>query len=88
MQVAAARGEPPAPDKVDHAFGRVLRSLREARGLSQEWLGHESDTGRTFISELERGQKGASLKTLFRLARTLEIEPHKIMRLVETELQR
>jgi transcriptional regulator with XRE-family HTH domain len=77
----------PAPEDVDLAFGRVLRSLREHQGLSQEALGHESDTGRTFISELERGAKGASLKTVFRLSVALDTEASEIIRLVEAELR-
>jgi len=81
----SSRQEP--ADGVDDAFGQVLRSLRRRRGLSQEHLGHESGSGRTYISELERGEKGASLKTVFRLAVPLETEPSEIIRLVETELR-
>jgi transcriptional regulator with XRE-family HTH domain len=82
------RRRPPAPEDIDLAFGRVLRSLREDRGLSQEALGHECRSGRTFISELERGVKGASLKTLFRISVPLETEPGEIIKLVEAELRR
>ena len=81
------RRRSPAPEDVDLASGRVLRSLREEQSLSQEALGHESQTGRTFISELERGAKGASLKTLFRLSVPLDVEPSEIIRLVEAELR-
>jgi len=84
---AHRRRRSPAPEDVDLAFGRVLRSLREEHGLSQETLGHESDTGRTFISELERGIKGASLKTVFRLAAPLDADPADIIRLVQRELR-
>jgi transcriptional regulator with XRE-family HTH domain len=70
---------------VDEAFGRVLAELRHAKGLSQEQLGNESGSGRTFISELERGKRGASLKTIFRLAPCLEVSPSEIIGLVERE---
>jgi transcriptional regulator with XRE-family HTH domain len=68
---------------VDEAFGRVIRLLRTKRGLSQEALGHASASGRTYISELERGHKGASLKTVFRIANELGVRPSELVRRVE-----
>ena len=70
---------------VDEAFGQVLAELRHAKGLSQEQLGNESGSGRTFISELERGKRGASLKTLFRLAPHLDVTPSELVRRLEKE---
>ena len=71
---------------VDQAFGRVVRSLRKGADLSQESLGLASGNGRTFVSQLERGERGASLKTLFRLADVLKTPPSEIVRQVEEEL--
>lgn len=82
--------EPRRPEErvVDLAFGVVLRSLREERGLSQEQLGLETGAGRTFVSQLERGVKGSSLKTLFRLADFLDVAPSEVVLRVERELLR
>jgi transcriptional regulator with XRE-family HTH domain len=55
------------------------------QGLSQEALGLATESGRTFISQLERGERGASLKTLFRLAPHLGFTPAEIVKLVEEE---
>ncbi len=77
--MAPARGRTPKGPDVDLAFGRVLRKLRETRGLSQEQLAHIAESGRTFISELERGEKGASLKTVFRLAPHVGVSPSEIV---------
>jgi transcriptional regulator with XRE-family HTH domain len=71
---------------VDEAFGRVLREIRLSKGLSQEALGLASGSGRTFVSQLERGTRGASLKTLFRLARELEIQPAELISRTEKAL--
>jgi transcriptional regulator with XRE-family HTH domain len=71
---------------VDEAFGLVLAELRAERGISQEGLGNESSSGRTFISELERGKRGASLKTLFRLAPHLGVSPAEIIERVQARL--
>jgi transcriptional regulator with XRE-family HTH domain len=81
-----AAGQQEDAHPVDRAFGAVLRSLRRKRGLSQERLGHEAGSGRTYISQLERGEKGASLKMLFRLARQLDVSASEMVRRVERQL--
>lgn len=73
---------------VDVAFGVVLRRLREEQGISQERLGLETGAGRTFVSQLERGVKGSSLKTLFRLADYLKVSPADVVEQVERELRK
>jgi transcriptional regulator with XRE-family HTH domain len=64
---------------VDEQFGRVLRQFRKERGLSQEDFAFESGYHRTYISLLERGKKSPSLKTIFQLAKALNIEPSEII---------
>jgi transcriptional regulator with XRE-family HTH domain len=71
---------------IDAAFGRVLREIRLEQGLSQEALGLASGNGRTFVSQLERGERGASLKTLFRLAPCLDTTPTEVIAKVEAGL--
>jgi transcriptional regulator with XRE-family HTH domain len=73
---------------IDVAFGSVLRSLRIERGLSQEGLGNASGNGRTFVGQLERGERGASLKTLFALSKVLEVDAAEIVRLVGERVTR
>ena len=82
--------EPRRPEEriIDVAFGAVLRALREERGISQEHLGLETGAGRTFVSQLERGVKGSSLKTLFRLADYLDVAPSEVVERVERELRK
>ena len=64
---------------IEERFGNVLKQLRSDKGLSQEELGFESGYHRTYISMLERGKKSPSLKTIFQLAKALDVEPSKIM---------
>lgn len=66
------------------AFGRVLRQLRVAAGLSQEQLGLESGVQRNFISLIETGQNQPTITTLFRLAHALKLKPSALIALVET----
>ena len=69
------------------AFGRVLRRLRQKKGLTQEVLGLEADLRRTFVSILELGQQQPTLTTILKLAKVLEVKPSKILDLVEREIQ-
>ncbi len=72
---------------LERLFGRILRELRTERGLSQEELGFESNYHRTYISQLERGQKNPSLKAIFRLARVLGIRPSEMIRRIESRVE-
>jgi transcriptional regulator with XRE-family HTH domain len=68
---------------IEEAFGLTLQELRRARKISQEELGFESGYHRTYISQLERGRKSPSLKTIFQLAAALKVSPSEIVMCVE-----
>lgn len=70
------------------AFGRVLRQLREAAGLTQEQLGFEADLRRTYISILELGQQQPSLTTILKVARALNCTPGELLDMVAEEISR
>ena len=57
------------------SLGRVLRSQRIQKGLSQEELAHRVGLDRTYISLLERGLRQPTLGTLVKLSQALEIQP-------------
>ena len=57
-----------------------LRSLRQAKGLSQEELAHQADIDRTYISALERSVYNASIDVVDRLARVLDVEAAELLR--------
>jgi transcriptional regulator with XRE-family HTH domain len=67
----------------EQAFGQVLKRVRQSRGLSQEELGFRSGYHRTYIGQLERGEKSPSLKTVFNLAATLRIRPSLLIHRTE-----
>ena len=71
------------PQDLEQLFGQILRKVRREHGLSQEELGFEANYHRTYISQLERGQKNPSLKAIFRLARALGVKPSEMIRQVE-----
>jgi transcriptional regulator with XRE-family HTH domain len=80
---------PPQRDRprpsFEQAFGAALQPIRAEKGISQERLGNDSSSGRTYVSQLERGERGPSLKMVFRLARTLGVQPAEIVRRVQEE---
>ena len=68
---------------LEHVFGKILQEIRRRSRLSQEDLGFESGYHRTYISQLERGQKNPSLKTLFQVAKALGVKPSQIIQRIE-----
>lgn len=72
---------------VNRAFATVLRGLREKKGFSQEQFGYRAGLHRTYVSQLERGLKSPSLKTLSKVALVLGISLSKLITLVEEELK-
>ncbi len=50
-----------------------IRSLRVARGLSQEALAVDAEIDRTYVSRLERGLENPTVAVLERLTRALNV---------------
>lgn len=66
--------EEPSPEHAGRrAFGRRVRELRLARGLSQEELAERSSLHRTYVSGVERGLRNVGLDNIHALARALAV---------------
>ncbi len=74
-------------DPVAVAFGRVLREQRETREMSQEAMAEKADVDRTFISQIERGIRRATLTTLCKLAGALDVAPSTLVARMEKLLK-
>jgi transcriptional regulator with XRE-family HTH domain len=70
------------------AFGVILRDIRKGRQLSQETLARESGCHPAYISQMERGLKSPSLRTIMNLAGTLGTPGSEMLRRVEARLDR
>lgn len=70
---------------IDSSIAKVLRQVREKRGISQESLSFEAGLHRTYISQLERGLKGVTVKTLLKITEALDIEIDEFMKLVNDD---
>lgn len=59
-------------------FGQRVRSIRKLRGLSQEKLAELCDLHPTYIGQLERGEKNASLETIMSVCKGLNVSPSEL----------
>ena len=71
---------------LEELFGKALQQLRKGKGLSQEGLGSDSGYHRTYISLLERGKKSPSLKTIFQLAKALDVAPSEFLERIQRKV--
>jgi transcriptional regulator with XRE-family HTH domain len=60
-------------------LGQNVRRYRKLKGLTQEQLAHRAEMERSYVSDLERGERNPSVRALGRLAEALEIEPKLLL---------
>lgn len=53
-------------------YGKVIRQLRQQKGVSQEELADLCGLHRTYISDVELGKRNVSLENIERLAQALD----------------
>jgi transcriptional regulator with XRE-family HTH domain len=75
-------------EQIDKAIAIVLKQLREQKKLSQEQLSFQADLHRTYISQLERGVKSITLKTLLKITTALNIDIVDFIKMVKDETQK
>jgi transcriptional regulator with XRE-family HTH domain len=61
-------------------FGARLRELRKATRLSQEKLALQSDLDRSYVGQVERGERNISSQNIAKLARAFDVAPHELLR--------
>ncbi|KOR87829.1 helix-turn-helix domain-containing protein [Paenibacillus solani] len=69
------------------AFGRALRTIRKEKKLTQDELSLYSRVDRSYISELENGEKAPTLLTITALARALHVKASALIEGYERELE-
>lgn len=62
-----------------NAFGKRIRLLRTARGLSQEQLAELTGFHRTYIGMIERGERNLSLSNIGVFATVFEMSVSELM---------
>lgn len=59
--------------KLRHLIGERIRNKRKERGLNQEELAEKANIHPTYIGQLERGEKSATVDSLEKLTTALNI---------------
>lgn len=60
-------------------FGKRLRELRLAQGVSQEKLAEMADLHRNYVGILERALQSPSLDAICKLAHALKVKPAELL---------
>jgi transcriptional regulator with XRE-family HTH domain len=67
-------------DDILARFGRRVRELRQAKGLSQEGFAAECNLDRTYVGGIERGERNLALRNIEVIASTLGISLSELMK--------
>ena len=59
---------------VKQRFGKAIRRRRRELDLSQEELAERAELHRTYVSDIERGDRNPSLENIEKLAKALNIK--------------
>jgi ribosome-binding protein aMBF1 (putative translation factor) len=60
-------------------FSARLRAAREARGITQEAMALEAELHRTYVGQVERGERNVSIDNIEKLARAIGVDPEELM---------
>jgi len=59
-------------------LGKVLKSLRQDCGLTQEQLAEKVGIHPTYVGKIESGKNNLSVKMLFRISRALGVKLYRV----------
>ncbi len=65
--------------------GKRVYYYRKARGLTQAKLAEKAGLHNTYIGQVERGEKNATLDTIWRISRALKVPVTSLFELIEEE---
>jgi transcriptional regulator with XRE-family HTH domain len=61
------------------AFGRRVRELRHIAEITQEELALKSGLDRSYVGQVERGERNVSLANIHKIAAGLEVNPSTLL---------
>tara|TARA_B100002049_G_C15998818_1_gene340568 strand:+ start:77 stop:292 length:216 start_codon:yes stop_codon:yes gene_type:complete len=62
------------------AFGQRVRELRKERGYSQESFAALAGVDRSYMGQIERGEKNITLVKLFQISDALKLKPSNLFK--------
>jgi transcriptional regulator with XRE-family HTH domain len=69
-----------AVSDIKQVIGSGIRSIRKAKGISQESLAHAAGFSPSYMGEVERGLRNISIETLGKISDALGVSPFDIIR--------
>lgn len=79
-------GRPDKHTELMKALGVAVKTARVRLGLSQEGLADRAQLDRSYMSQIERGIKNATLASIYRIAKALGIDASDLVRRMEAVL--
>lgn len=73
----------PKAESINVNLGRTIRHQRAALGISQEELAARSDLHRTYVADVERGNRNPSLVSIQAIAKGLGVPISELFHQVE-----
>lgn len=58
---------------INQRFGKTIAKIRKEQSISQEELAYRCGLHRTYIGSIERGEKSATLNTIEKIAKGLNV---------------
>jgi transcriptional regulator with XRE-family HTH domain len=80
--VGKGAGVPPLSPR-HRALGRAVRTLREARALTQETLADRAGMSANYVGDTERGERNISVRALWLLADGLGVSASALLQEAE-----
>ena len=68
--------------------GRIIRELREQRGVTQEVLSGLAAVSRSHLAEIETGHTNANVETLWKISDALGMKMSDLIHMVEQAIER
>ncbi len=66
-------------------IGKRIRAYRNAKGYTQEILAERAECHTTYIGQLERGEKNATIESISKIAAALEVSLSLLFEMSEEE---
>ena len=72
--------------RIQAAFGKAMRKFRDSAGLSQEKLAELANVHRTYVGDVERGERNISVVNMVKVADALRKKLSEVVREMEKNL--
>lgn len=66
--------------RLRYIFAKNMRRIRRWKDISQEALALNANVSRTYIGEIERGERSVSIDVMGKIADTLEVELSELVK--------